>query len=135
MTAVNPSDVATADLMGRLLKQASRAVAAEGMRASHFRLLSEVPPAGASITELAERLGMTKQACGQFVVHLSATGHVRVEVPADDRRTRRVLRTPRGDAAAADFARRMAEVEGAWSTRGGPRRYAALREVLQDLLR
>ena len=137
MTSVNPVpvDAAAPALMGRLLKQVSRTVAADGMRASHFRLLAEVPPEGVSISELAERLGMTKQACGQFVLHLAATGHVGVQVPPGDRRTRLVLRTAVGDAAAVAFAQRMAEVEQAWRNRVGDRRYDAFRAVLHELAR
>ena len=120
-------------MMGQVLKQVSRQLAADGLRASHFRLLTEIPPSGTRITELSERLGMTKQACGQFVRHLDVTGHVRVEVPADDRRSRMVVRTPLGDRAAQMFATRVADIEAEWVSRVGPRRYAAFRSVLTEL--
>ncbi len=121
-------------MMGQVLKQVSRQLAADGLRASHFRLLWEIPPSGTRITELSERLGMTKQACGQFVRHLDVTGHVRVEVPADDRRSRVVLRTPLGDRAAQMFATRVGDIEAEWVLRVGPRRYAAFRSVLTELV-
>ena len=76
---------------------------------------------------------MTKQACGQFVRHLDVTGHVRVEVPADDRRSRMVVRTPLGDRAARMFATRVGDIEAEWVSRVGPRRYAAFRSVLTEL--
>ncbi|WP_411284904.1 MarR family winged helix-turn-helix transcriptional regulator [Lapillicoccus sp.] len=116
-----------------MLKQVSRQLAADGLRASHFRLLTEIPPSGTRITELSERLGMTKQACGQFVRRLDVTGHVRVEVPADDRRSRVVVRTQLGDHAAQMFATRVGDIEAEWVSRVGPRRYAAFRSVLTEL--
>ena len=48
------------------------------------------------VTELAERVRMTKQGCGQFVTQLVETGHLAVEADPDDRRVRRVRRTAKG---------------------------------------
>ena len=124
-------------LMGRLMKQVSRTILDEdldGLRASHFRLLAQVAPPGLRITELAERLGMTKQACGQFVRQLTGSGHVVVQVPPDDARARLVVRTPRGDRAVADSLALMARMEDGWAERVGEQRYAAFRQVLRELL-
>ena len=120
-------------MMGQVLKQVSRTLAADGLRASHLRLLAELVPTGTRITELSERLGMTKQACGQFVAHLVGTGHVRVEVPPDDRRTRVVVRTALGDRAAKTFVQSMATIEKDWAQRVGQQRYEAFRSVLAEL--
>jgi len=46
--------------------------------------------------ELGERVGMTKQGCGQFVTHLVETGHLATEPDPSDRRVRIVRRTPLG---------------------------------------
>src|ERR1700754_2174450 len=86
-------------LMGLLFREVSDTFAAEdwgGLRQSHFRVISSVPPEGISVTELAERVGMTKQGCGQFVTGLVGTGHLRVEQDPDDGRVRRVRRTAKG---------------------------------------
>ena len=75
MTAVNPlsrsraagahEPVHAAAQMGRLMRHLSSTFAREdwnGLRQSHFRLMSSIPVAGITITDLADRLGMTKQA-------------------------------------------------------------------------
>ena len=120
-------------MMGQVLKQVSRSLAGDGLRASHFRLLAEISSDGTRVTELSERLGMTKQACGQFVAHLVGTGHVKVQVPPDDRRSRVVVRTAVGDRAATIFLQRLGTIERGWAERVGARRYAAFRSVLDEL--
>ena len=129
MNSVNPATM----VMGRLLKSVSRMLAADGLRASHFRLLAELAPTGTRITDLADRLGMTKQACGQFVRHLEGTGHVTVEVPRDDRRARVVVRTTLGQRSAAAFVARMTAIEQGWAEQVGPQRYQTFRAVLAEL--
>ena len=121
-------------MMGQLLKQVSRTLAADGLRASHFRLLAELAPTGTRITELSDRLGMTKQACGQFVRHLEGTGHLTVEVPPDDLRARLVRRTPEGERSAVAFAARMVSIEKGWAEQVGPQRYQTFRSVLAELV-
>lgn len=124
-------------LLARLMKQMSR-VAGEadldGLRPSHFRLLAELPEDGMRISELAERVGMTKQSCGEFVTALAAGGHVEVRTPADDRRTRLVVRTASGERALERFEGLMASLEAHWAARVGTRRYAAFRKVLAELV-
>jgi len=72
-------------LMGLLLRQVRAIFATEDwdeLRQSHFRVMFAVPEQGVSITELGERVGMTKQGCGQFVTHLVETGHLATEPSA-----------------------------------------------------
>jgi DNA-binding MarR family transcriptional regulator len=87
-------------LLGKLLVEIRVAFAGEdwgGLRQSHFRLLSQVPPAGISVTDLAVLLGMTKQAVGQFVTFLVESGHLEVRASPADLRVRLVVRTRLGD--------------------------------------
>ena len=44
-------------------------------RPSHHRVIGRVPPEGITVTDLAERVGMTKQGIGQFVTQLTESGH------------------------------------------------------------
>ena len=69
----------------------------DGLRNTHFRLLSLVPASGATITDMSTVLYMTKQAVGQFVAQLQDSGHLEVRIDARDRRRRLVVRTPLGD--------------------------------------
>lgn len=133
---VGPEEPA-ADLMGWLLKDVSRTLAADasldGLRSSHYRLLRAVPRAGIRMTELGDRIGMTTQGSGQFVKALVETGHLRVEVHDADRRSRVVVRTPAGDRAVAAIGKRIKRIEGGWAKRVGATRYDAFRSVLTEL--
>jgi DNA-binding MarR family transcriptional regulator len=123
-------------LAGRLLDAVRIALALQewgGLRSSHFRVLSVVPAAGASITELSGQLGMTKQAVGQFVRYLQDTGHVRVVTDAEDRRRHRVVRTPLGDDTTSRVSGVVSDLEQEWSHRVGAERYQHFRTVLEEI--
>ncbi|MET0839820.1 MAG: MarR family transcriptional regulator [Marmoricola sp.] len=123
-------------LMGLLFREVSTTMAAEewgGLRQSHFRVISSVPPEGISVTELAERVGMTKQGCGQFVTTLVGSGHLKVEQDRTDRRVRRVRRTPKGNRTIVSVTDRILAIEDDWASRVGERRYRTFRRVLEEL--
>jgi DNA-binding MarR family transcriptional regulator len=123
-------------LMGLLFREVSAAFAAEdwgGLRQSHFRVISAVPSEGISVTELAERVGMTKQGCGQFVTTLVGSGHLRVGPDPSDRRVRRVRRTPKGERTIVAVTARILSIEDGWAERVGERRYRTFRRVLEEL--
>jgi DNA-binding MarR family transcriptional regulator len=105
----------------------------DGLRIVHFRLLSCVPPAGATITALSEPLAMTKQAVGQFVSQLQESGHLRLQPDETDRRRRVVVRTERGDRTVAAVDAAVADVERQWAARVGAGRYAEFSAVLREL--
>jgi len=104
-----------------------------GLRPSHFRLISSVPPEGATLTELSGPLFMTKQAVGQFVTHLRTTGHLDLAPDERDRRRRVVVRTELGDRALAEVNAFLAAIEQQWADQVGPKDYAIFRRVLRQL--
>jgi DNA-binding MarR family transcriptional regulator len=104
----------------------------DGLRISRIRVVTCVPEEGISITALADRVRMTKQACGQFVSDLVDSGHLRVEAAAD-RRLRLVHRSEQGQRLVRRVARHMAEVEEVLAAEVGPQRYATFRAVLAEL--
>lgn len=123
-------------LMGLMLRQVHEVFAAEdwkGLRQSHFRVISSVPPDGITITELGDRVGMTKQGCGQFVTQLVQSGHLRVERSPADRRTRIVHRTTLGNRTIEAVTARNLRLEQDWAAQVGPERYLVFREVLEEL--
>jgi DNA-binding MarR family transcriptional regulator len=130
------ADLHIAALLGLLFEQVRRMLAEEdwgGLRPSHFRLLEAVPAAGISITALAPALRMTKQAVGQFVTQLVASGHLEVQVATDDRRRRVVTRTSTGDETVAALAARLERLEREWAQQVGTRRYEGFRATLELL--
>src|SRR3954449_13425463 len=95
--------------LGNLMSQSRSLVLAEGepgLRPSHHRVIGHVPPEGITVTDLAERVGMTKQGIGQFVGQLTGTGPLTVTRDDDDRRVRVVRRTPKGE----ESVRRISEL-------------------------
>ncbi len=140
MSAVNPpirpTEVQAGMLMGILLREIQETFAEEegaGLRMSHLRVLTCVPDDGVSVTELADRVGMTKQGCGQFVTQLVASGHLQIGPDRGDRRVRLVCRTALGDQTIADATARIHRIEDDWASQVGPRRYGTFRKVLHQL--
>lgn len=123
-------------LMGLLFREVHAIFATEDwddLRHSHFRVMSAVPDQGVSVTELAERVRMTKQGCGQFVTHLVKTGHLATEPTPSDRRLRIVRRTPLGEQVLDAVLVRNLRIEQGWAEQVGPERYQVFREVLEEL--
>lgn len=122
--------------LGSIMDQARDAYRPDdwpGLRPSHFRVLGSVPDEGISVTDLAQRVRMTKQGCGQFVTQLVDSGHLVTETDPDDRRVRVVRRTTLGKRSAREAARAIARIEDDWRSTVGDRRYRTFRTVLEDL--
>ena len=123
-------------LMGVLFREVSGVFAEEewhGLRQSHMRVITSVPAEGISVTDLGERVGMSKQGCGQFVTTLVESGHLRVAADPRDKRVRLVRRTAKGNRTVAAVTSRMLEIEDDWADRVGRQRYRAFRRVLEEL--
>ncbi|MFE9694102.1 MarR family winged helix-turn-helix transcriptional regulator [Micromonospora sp. NPDC005806] len=124
------------DLLGRALTVAKRAMEAEvadqphHLRGSHLRLLSLTPPEGMRPTQLATRVGMTKQSLGEFVTTMQEAGFLRVEPDPRDGRARIVRPTDKGLQLQARILDRLAQTEQRWREAIGPRNWATFRTVL-----
>ena len=84
------------ELLGELVRPAVVAASGTTLRPSQVRLLSLTPATGMRVTDLAARVGMTKQALGEFVATLQEAGLVEVTVDQRDRRVRLVRPTAAG---------------------------------------
>ena len=96
-----------------------RARGFDDLRPAHGFAFARMAAGGATVTELAAHLGVTRQAAGQLVDELVAKGYAERHPHPDDARARLVLLTDRGRActraaeqAAADAVRPWAEVLG-----------------------
>lgn len=127
------------DLLGAALAVAKRLMEAEisgeshRLRGSHLRLLSLTPIEGIRPTDLAARVGMTKQSLGEFVAALQEAGYLRVEVDPQDRRAKIVSPTDKGRRLQQRIRDIFAETEERWRQTVGPRNWAAFRKVLSQL--
>jgi DNA-binding MarR family transcriptional regulator len=68
----------------------------EGLRPAHGFLFQALRPTGAGASEIAERLGVTKQAARLIVDELAGLGYVERTEDPDDARRRPVRLTSRG---------------------------------------
>lgn len=108
--------------MRQLLLRASRIVnrhVVEGLhargyndlRSTHTTLLSNIDLAGSTVTEAAERAGVTKQAMGRLASELEGTGYIRVRSNPRDARIRVLQLTRAGRRLMLDSLEVMAELE------------------------
>jgi DNA-binding MarR family transcriptional regulator len=127
-----------------LLRQPFRAMSEEliatlagrghpAIRYAHGAVFEYLDDAGTTVSTLAERAGMTKQAMAQLVAHLEAHGYVeRVPDPAD-RRAKLVRTTARGRAVFALVREFVADLERRLTERLGPAKLKRLRALLAEL--
>lgn len=90
-------------------------------------------PEGARPSELATRLGMSKQALNYLLGSLERAGYLERRPHPDDARSRRIALTPRGHRAVKVIRDAVAELEASWIQLLGPKRFAQLRNMLQEL--
>jgi DNA-binding MarR family transcriptional regulator len=104
------------------------------LRAAHTSLLPHLGFHGTRLTELADRLGVSKQATFQLVEELEAQGMVeRVPDPADGRA--KVIRfSKRGERALMDGLRVLSQLEHALAAAIGRERFQALHEALLAMM-
>src|SRR6478752_1961308 len=121
------------ELVPRL--QATAPEGSAALRPSQIRLLSLTPRAGMRVTDLADRLGMTKQSLGELATVLERDGMLESVRDPADRRVRILRPTPAGLAAVVAGERVIAEVEAEWRSRVGPDRWDQLRDILGDVAR
>ena len=106
-----------------------------GLQNSHANVLAHLPFEGARITDLANSIGVTKQAIGLAVDELARLGYVERAADPGDGRAKLVCFTKRGRV----FHRDSQEiVDAVWSSYGekiGKGRLDTLRGDLESLLR
>ena len=122
--------------LGLLFEQAREVVIGDpaiSLRPSQLRVVGMVPDEGITVTELADRVGMTKQGIGQFIGQLVDDGYLTAEVHPEDRRIRVVRRTSLGQQATRELERVLADLETRWAQRIGVGSYREFRAVLDEL--
>jgi len=66
------------------------------VRAAHSAVFQHLDETGTTVSVLAARAQITKQAMAELVLHLEARGYLRREPDPDDRRAKLVVPTARG---------------------------------------
>jgi DNA-binding MarR family transcriptional regulator len=104
-----------------------------GWRARWMRVLSLVPPEGATLTALAGILDMAKQSAAEVVSELVEAGLVASEPHPDDRRAVVLRRTAAGRRLAAEVNQAVLDMQGEWAAQVDPRRFATFLAVVDEL--
>jgi DNA-binding MarR family transcriptional regulator len=118
-----------------LVDGVSAGVSARGftdLRPAHGFAFTRLSAGGATITQLAEHLGVTRQAAAQLVDELVAKGYVERRPHAHDARARLIVLTSQGWACTRAAEAAIADTLRSWEAILGPQRLLALRD---DLLR
>lgn len=126
-----------AELLSRALRlfsdraaQRVRVLPMPSLRLAHATLLNHLGAGGLRLTDLAARVGVSKQAVGGLVQELETMGVVRRVADPRDGRAKLVRVTPAGRTALRGGLAAVAELEGALSARLGRQRF---RRLLGDL--
>jgi len=107
----------------------------DDLRPTHGFVFALLAPHGATGTEIAEHLGVTKQAASQLVEELVAKGYVERRPHPSDARARLVVLTPRGWACTRAADEAAADAVGAWIDVLGQERITALVADLHRVVR
>ena len=129
----------------RLLFRASRAEMAETLArlrarghetatTSYTTLLANLDTDGTTISALARRAGVTRQAAGQQLDVIERDGYVVREPDPSDGRAWLIRQTPRGRALLDDALDVVAELEAEYAESLGSANLAKLKQLLQDLV-
>jgi DNA-binding MarR family transcriptional regulator len=120
-----------------LQRRVNAGMAAAGLpeiRPAHAAVFQWLPPEGGRATEVAERIGTTKQAVGYLIDYLEQQGYLeRVPDPRDGRALI-VRRTERGWLVNQTARRLVEEVQADWASRMGPEKMDALIALLSELV-
>ncbi len=131
--------------MSQLLMRCARLVNERGLvrarerfgvpvRAAHTTLFPHIDLEGTRLTELARRVGTSKQAVGPLVDELEEMGVLCREPDPHDRRAKRVCFTAAGQRSLLDGLAVLGELERELEQRLGPRGMRELHRRLLELL-
>ncbi|MFI5686430.1 MarR family winged helix-turn-helix transcriptional regulator [Streptomyces sp. NPDC051636] len=102
---------------GELTQRIHDGVAArgfEGLRPAHGFAFARLAPDGATVTDLAAHLGVTKQAASQLVDEIVRKGYAERRPHPEDARARLIVLTGRGWACTRAAEEAAAEAVGEW---------------------
>lgn len=116
------------------LQRVAREPGRPRLRRSHTALFPHIDLEGTRVTDLAERLGVSKQAVSQLVDELEAMEVLERAVDPDDARARRVRFTARGRAGLLDGLKVLGALEADYAAKIGEGRMRSLHQALEALV-
>ena len=106
----------------------------EDIRPVHGFMFKCITPNGATGIELAEYLGITKQAVSKMVDYLEKSGYVIRQTHPTDKRGKIIVLTERGWLVVKAKEKILTEIEQRWITNIGTERMQMLKEDLTKLV-
>jgi DNA-binding MarR family transcriptional regulator len=103
------------------------------LRPAHGFAFARLAPAGATVSELAAHLGVTRQAAAQLVDELVAKGYVERRRHPGDGRAQLITLTERGWACTRAAEAAATDTVGAWTAILGEERLRAVRHALAEI--
>jgi DNA-binding MarR family transcriptional regulator len=105
------------------------------LRSTHTTLLSNMDLAGSTVTAVADRAGISKQAMGRLAVELEKAGYIHVQDDPSDARARVLQLTKTGKKLMLDSFEVMAELERRYARSIGRERLGAILRGLEAFVR
>lgn len=103
------------------------------VRPTHRIVLRDVLIGGLRPTELAARLGVSKQAANDVLREFEAGGYITLVPDPDDGRAKRIHATERGTALVHSASQISAAITARWAAQVGHQRLAHVEEVLREI--
>lgn len=119
---------------GPRLRAAFASAGLDGIRPAQAVALVPLAGGGLHASDLADRLGVSRQAVAQVISALERHGYVTRASNPDDARTRIIELTGRGGQVLRVMRTNAGDLEKTWGAVLGERRLGELRETLQMLL-
>ena len=105
----------------------------EAVREAHGAVFQFLDEDGTTVSALAERAGMTKQAMAELVAHLEHSGYVQRVPDPEDRRAKLVMLSAKGQEVVTTVRGLVPEMEDRLVAALGRPRWQQLREDLQTI--
>ena len=118
----------------RALARVNRETGQPALRPAHTNLFPHIDFEGTRLSDVAKRIGITKQAVGQLVADLEQMGVVELLADPDDGRAKLVRFTSKGLAAIRHGLDVLRGIEAQLAERIGDRHYRALHHALSALV-
>ncbi|MFF2851838.1 MarR family winged helix-turn-helix transcriptional regulator [Streptomyces sp. NPDC058001] len=128
--ALSAALLAAAGELTRRIHEGVVARGFEGLRPVHGFAFARLAPEGATVTQLAVHLGVTKQAASQLVDEIVRKGYAERRPHPDDARARLIVLTATGWACTRAADEAAADAVAPWVELLGERQVRALRDGL-----
>jgi len=121
------------DLIAELLEGLEEA-GFDDVRVAHRTLLRDVLTGRYRPSELAARVGLSKQAANDVLREFEAGGYITLVPDPDDGRAKRIQATERGAALEMTASRLSSDVARRWAEQVGEERFAEFEQVLREIV-